>query len=541
MQSLAVLYQLSLGDFRERTRRYSFLITLVATMFFGYLVITGKWGINLGDYRGEYNSAWVGSLMGSASAIMLAFFGFYLVKNSISRDRNTGVGQVLAATPLRSLTYVISKFISNFAVLTLMMVMLAAAAVVMQLLSHVEDGFNLWALLAPFLFVCLPVLALVAGMAVLFESVWWLRGTVGNIVYFFIAEFALVSNLLFHNQLLDFAGFGMFVPSMEAAALAAYPGATLGFELGFIGFIEGATSDTVNLFRWEGIDWSLKMLPLRLFWAGCAVCLAGVATLGFDRFDPARTRARRASKKKRTRKGKRTRRAEEPLSAAAVSGTAPPALRSWGEIAPVKFRFNFLAMLTAELRLMLKGYHWSWYLIAVGLFAVQLAVPYQYARAYALPAAWIWPLALWSGMGTREARFNTGQLVFSSAFPLSRQFPAVWIAGLVAALLAGGGFLFRAVIGGEVEQARALLVAVLFVPTLALAMGTVSGSKKLFEVTYLLIWYVGPVHGLPPLDYLGTTDIAVEGPIPSMYLAASLVLAIIAILWRRRQVAGGKG
>jgi hypothetical protein len=411
----------------------------------------------------------------------------------------------------------------------------------MQLMSHVEDGFNFWALIAPFLFVCVPVLALVSGMAVLFESVWWLRGTVGNILYIFIAEFAFVNNLLFGNPLLDFGGFGMFVPSMEAAALAAYPGAELGFEMGFIGFIERATSDSVNLFRWEGIDWSLKMVPLRLLWVACAVCLSGVATVGFDRFDPARARAGRARKKKRTEKGKRTRLAEEPLAAAGVPSTAPPALRSWAEITPVKFRFSFSRMLTAELRLMLKGYHWSWYLIAIGLIAVQLAVPYQYARAYALPAAWIWPLALWSGMGAREARFNTGQLVFSSAYPLSRQLPAVWIAGLMAALLAGSGFLFRAVIGGEVEQARTLLIGVIFVPTLALALGMLSGSKKLFEVTYLLIWYVGPVHGLPPLDFLGTTDSALKGPIPSVYLAASLVLAITAILWRRKQVAGGKG
>ena len=111
----------------------------------------------------------------------------------------------------------------------------------------------------------------------------------------------------------------------------------------------------------------------------------------------------------------------------------------------------------------------------------------------------------------------------------------------MAALLAGGGFLFRAVVAGDVEQARALLVGVLFVPTLALALGTVSGSKKLVEVSYLLIWYVGPVHGLPPLNFLGTTDVAAKSPVPLVYLAASLVLGITAVLWRRKQVTAGTG
>jgi len=532
MQTLGIMFQLVLGDFRERTRRYSYLVTLLGTLAFGYLVVTGKWGLRLGDYRGVYNSAWVGSLMASASAIMLAFFGFYLVKNSISRDRRTGVGEILAATRLRNVAYVTSKFISNFAVLIFMMILLAAVAVAMQLLSHVEGGFNLWALVAPFLFVCLPVLALVAAMAVLFESVKWLRGTIGNVLYLIIAEFAFVNNMLLNIPLLDFGGFGMFIPSMEGAALAAYPDATLGFEMGFIGMVEGAANGTMKLFHWDGIDWSLGMVPLRLLWVGWALCLAGVATLSFDRFAPSRT--------SRAKPSKRGRRSKKSSPAVEGSSSQRPTTRSWSEIAPVKFRFNFVRMLKAELRLTLKGYHWSWYIIAVALLAVQLAVPYEYARAYALPAAMIWPLALWSGMGAREARFNTRQLMFSSAFPVSRQFPAVWLAGAIVASLAGGGMLLRAIFVGEVEHATALLIGILFVPTYALTLGTVTGSRKLFEVTYLLIWYIGPINGLPFLDFVGTTDAAAKGSIPLLYLVASLVLAIIALLSRWKQVAGGR-
>jgi len=70
-------------------------------------------------------------------------------------------------------------------------------------------------------------------------------------------------------------------------------------------------------------------------------------------------------------------------------------------------------------------------------------------------------------------------------------------------------------------------------------LGTISGTRKLFEVTYLLIWYIGPAHGLPALDFLGATDTAVKGPISLTYLVVSLVLGIIALLWRRRQVRSG--
>ncbi len=195
MHAAGILYRLALADFLERTRRYSFLITLLGTLFFGFLVITGKWTLRLGEYRGEYNSAWVGSLMGSASTCMLAIFGFYLVKNSLSRDRRTRVGEILAATPLSNRLYMASKFVSNLAVLTVMATTLAVAAIVMQLLSPVEAGLDVWALVAPFVFVCLPVMTLVAAAAVLFESIRPLRGTMGNILYLFIAEAALLSLL----------------------------------------------------------------------------------------------------------------------------------------------------------------------------------------------------------------------------------------------------------------------------------------------------------------------------------------------------------
>ncbi len=401
MGAVGTLYRLALADFRERTRRYSFLITLLGTLFFGFLVITGKWTIRLGEYRGEYNSAWVGSLMGSASTCMLALLGFYLVKNSLSRDRRTRVGEILAATPLSDHLYIASKFVSNLAVLTLMAATLAGAAIVMQLLGPVEAGFDLWALTAPFVFLCLPVMTLVAAIAVLFESIRPLRGTLGNILYLFIAQAAIVTSLLTDAPMLDFSGLGMFMPSMQEAALAAYPGAKLGFEMGFVGLVPGTSPATVKLFHWGGVTWSLAMVPLRLLWIGVAVGLAALATLFFDRFDPAR--AKRA---------KSATRRERPLPADEDPRSSSVPLVGWSDIGPAEFNFSFLRMWHAELRLMVKGYHWSWYVIAVGLIAVQLTVPYEYARTFAMSAAWIWPLAMWSSMGTAGGPFQYGAARF---------------------------------------------------------------------------------------------------------------------------------
>ena len=96
-----VLYQLALADFRERVRRFSFVMMVALAVLLGYQVIDGLFILRLGSYRGEYNAAWIGTLMAITLAFFLSLLGFYLVRGSVQLDRQTGVGQILAATPLR--------------------------------------------------------------------------------------------------------------------------------------------------------------------------------------------------------------------------------------------------------------------------------------------------------------------------------------------------------------------------------------------------------------------------------------------------------
>ena len=64
----------------------------------------------------------------------MSLAGFYIVKNSVQRDTDTRVGQILAATPMRKDFYTFAKTLSNFAVLACMVVILMLAALAMQLI-----------------------------------------------------------------------------------------------------------------------------------------------------------------------------------------------------------------------------------------------------------------------------------------------------------------------------------------------------------------------------------------------------------------------
>jgi hypothetical protein len=188
----------------------------------------------------------------------------------------------------------------------------------------------------------------------------------------------------------------------------------------------------------------------------------------------------------------------------------------------------FAVLLVSELKLMLKGMsHW-WYLVAAGLVVAGIATPLAVSRTL-LVAAWIWPLPLWSQMGTRESRYATQSLIFSAPSFLWRQLPAAWLAGVVVTALMGGGALLRIVLDANLGYLLSWTATTLFVPSMALALGVWSRNTKAFEVLYLLWWYAGPLNRFPALDFMG---ISPGSERPLLYAVLGVTLFSVAFAGR---------
>ena len=198
--------------------------------------------------------------------------------------------------------------------------------------------------------------------------------------------------------------------------------------------------------------------------------------------------------------------------------------------------FRFDRVLRAELCLALGGQPWWWTLGALAWTVAGLLAPVDVSREYLLPAAWLWPLLIWSAMGAREVQQRTEELVLINPHPLRRQLPATWLSGLIVALLAGSGVALRLVLAGDWSALLAWAVGALFIPTLALALGVWTGSGKAFEGLYTALWYVGPVNQLAALDFMGASDKSVAAGVPFYYLALTVLLLGLAVVGRKRQL-----
>lgn len=523
MRTIAAI---ALADLLERVRRPAFLLTLVsavvATSYFmppnGASYVT----LQIATHRGLYNSAWVGILVAMMDAAFLSFAGFYLVKNSVERDRRTAVGAILAATPMTRAQYAFGKFASNLAVLSSILLSTGIAAAVIQLVRAEDLALRPWAIAAPLLVVTLPLLALVAAIAVLFEMIPWLRGGLGNGAYFFLWIGALsASAAMSHTRgaRYDLMGESVVMPGVFAACRAAFPEETFmdgSYSLGFSIRSDGEPW-RLETFRYEGLRLRADVLASRILWAGLAVALTLLAALLFDRFDTvAEPGGRRAAPR------------GPPVAEPGMPPAPVAAGMSAAALSPVRPGFRFGGLLKAELRLAFKGVSRWWKVVALGLTIASLFAPLGVVREVLTPIAWVWPLMLWSALGTREARYGTGEVMFSAPHPLLRQLPAIWLAGVVVSFATGGGLGLRFLLGGDLAAFATWLAGAAFIPALALALGVWSGSGKFFEVIYLLLWYAGPLNRVPALDYIGTTrqGVAEGSGVPfAIAAAASLVVA----------------
>jgi hypothetical protein len=524
------IWGLARADFLERTRRYSFLVTLLFAVFLGFETATGRILIQLGEHRGVYTSGWIGTLMAMVISCFVSLIGFYIVKNSVERDRATGVGAILAATPLSKPAYAIGKWLSNFAVLAAIVGILAIAALLMQFIAAEDSDVNLWALLSPFLLLALPAMAVTAALALCFEMLPGLRGGAGSIIWFFLWTTLLSLPLIIKTPWLDPIGLATVMRSLSVEASKYVPGyrGGMSFQIQVGQHIQVAEG-----LRWAGIDWNWQKLLLRLFWVAASAAAAIAVSLVFDRFDN-----------------------QKASAGDALGGRQLPHGQGANSIAPLVFQKSAAAHLTpvgtdnffsafihtfkAELILAVKGGRWWWYAVAAGLLIAEFASALSASRGPLLAVAWIWPTLIWSGLGTREETHGTQQVIFACPGIVARQLPAAWVAGVFIAVVSGAGAGVRLAVAGDWSGGIAWLAGAVFVPSLALALGVWSGSGKFFEALYTALWYVGPMNHTPGLDYTGSAGGPTALHAAIIYLAISAALLALALLRRKVQLRGSR-
>ena len=568
------LYHVARADVCQRLRSRRLLIVLAVVASIGYFVNVGsielayqlRDGETITNVHGEPTASFVGLKAGVTGAAVILFGGFYLMKGAVERDRRHDLDAVVASTPVSDRTYLAGKWLSNVALGAVVVATLGAATVV----NHAVHGVGPTdpvALLVPLVLFALPLCALVGAVAVFVDSTDRLRGTGGNIGYLLLAASALGVPVNGAQGLLP-DEIPVWVRATDLIGHLAVYELTAEALLVHVPDYEGGPPAFGTLAGDERIQWaadgSLGAWPLwiplqRLALLVPAIAIVLAATLRFDRagsIDSAPDGGSRLA-------GLRP---DLGLDVRSRLAGAIPSLRRTGGTAaddgveedgfdaidpaaltPVTDRGagGFGRVVTAELRLAVRGHPRWWYAGAGILVVVPLIVlgsgdpsgaPVGPFRGFWLPLAFVWPLFVWSSMGVRSAERGLEELIRSSSYPTG-QLLAEWIAGVVVAAVLGSGIVVGLVVAGETELLLGFASGILFAPSLAIAAGTWSRSPWLFEVSYLVLWYVGPLNGAYPIDFVGSTTESIDHGVPVVFVGLSLLLVGAVLFQRKRRVA----
>ena len=131
-----------------------------------------------------------------------------------------GVGQIIATTPITRWMYTMGKMWSNFVLLMSIVGVLIVSALAMQLIRGEDYTIDPVRLVLPFMYSTLPTMALVAAIAIFFESVPFLSKGFGNFIYFILWGFSLKLSTTATHTTQDMLGISPILTRLSSEANA---------------------------------------------------------------------------------------------------------------------------------------------------------------------------------------------------------------------------------------------------------------------------------------------------------------------------------
>lgn len=501
-------------DLLIRIRKPSTLVSFLLLCFVAYLWVpdpdSGLALMTFAKQRVLYNSPAMAFATSLLCSVFLVLVGFYLVSHSISYDIRTRCGQLIAVTPTSSWEYLCGKFFGNLVFLTVLTIGYLLSSIIMQWVRG-EAPLDLTAYLSQYLMMLPPPIVFVSAVALLFESIPRLAGKMGDVLYFFL--------------------WGLLLSA--AVGLGAGPGANPAMYFDFTGlalveqglFSQPGTENVsigvspfdpdLGVKTWAGIEMKRDWISSRVVSVLASLPLLALATLGFHRFDPTKSRTLK------TRSGRGWLRRLDLMM--------KPVGRLLGSIllAGSGRTRGIARAIVADAALTLQNNPLGSAALLATL-AISLLAPPVFLARFIMPVAIAAVAILVSGVSSREKRTGTTDLIGSVPRLADRYL--LWKLGVTFLL----GLAFTLVTILKLAPANpgvslSLLGGTLLVASTATALGVLTGTPKAFIVLFLSFWYVSLNDGgkTPALDFAGFFGSA-DTRVGLFYLALAATLLLLA-------------
>lgn len=500
-------YPIIRGDYLQRTRSYSFLITIALSVYFAYFFIPPPGAsyttVSIGNYVGSPNAAWIGHVTAVMTSLFLSLIGFFLVNNSIKKDIETEVGMIIAATSVSNLGYLLSKMLSNFLVLLSITGIVFLMSIGLFFFRGQGYSFDLMSFVLPYLIVTVPSMFFISSLAIVAEVFVGRHSAVQYFLFFMLFNF-IIANVVSAPetdvvQWRDPFGLKAVTTDMHNFVKTHHDPSAPNAVMGFL-----FSDKNENIpFTYENIEWSASFIASRVIWLAISVALVYVASMFFHRFNL----------KERTRSTSRSAKNEPAVAPVRVQSIRPSQLPS------VQPAYGVVPFIKTELLLLYrKGSLWLWILNAGGMAGLLFA-PIVIAHQFILPALWFLQVTRLSDLSAKEKMNGIHYFTYASFQPLKRLLSSQIVAGVLLVILLASPLIIRLLINGEMLAVLSIIAGAVFIVLSAVCLGIITGGKKLFEIFFFLLTYCN-INRIPFTDYFGGMESS-----PTQLMVTSLASA----------------
>jgi hypothetical protein len=447
----------------------AFTLFLFPTPDAGYAVI------DIDGYRGLYNAAWMGESSALVSSWILMLLGFYIVVGDITKARETGLLAIMLSARMSTMQFILLKGVSRLSLLLILNASMLITAFVQQQFLGESTEWRFLAYIVPNLVLVIPSLLLAVAFSLLFETVKGLHGKSCNALYFVV--WMLISTL----NIFGFSAHSTIASQMELAL-----GQSSGLLSGTISIGMSPIDTMQQTFLWNGANYDLDIILSVCFQILVAMLVVFIATIS-------------ASKSALLMRNDTTNPEKK---------TTP--IHRWGD--SIKNALSYALMkitrqypvLQAELNVLIAGLTTKQISALVAVSCLALIMPYSILQSGLLVYAAIVPIFMLSQLSVRDKAYGTHAIV-QAAISVEQIACIRWLASTMLLGIIYSMLFIRLAIVGDYVALLHLLGFIFFVPAFALVLATICKTNKVFELSYLVIWFAGSLNKQAAFDVIGTT------------------------------------
>lgn len=451
------------ADFKERTRRFSFLVLCVLAVLAAFLFVPNpdaemtSIAVDVQHFSQTTNWTWIPMATALCTGVLLPVTGFFYLRNSLILDRKTGIVDLVYTSPVSRVTYLIGKYLSNLLILLCMLLVVTLTSFCMTILQFPSKEISAVHCFSYFLCI-IPGIFLCVALALMIEAVPLFRSRIGvwmaGIVYF-VVYVVCISSLFDDSQgiivrLFDMPGFLWLKDSIDQSVynITGKPAqvAMFVYEDGMINNQKLPELFFVPLsFMSDRLFEKIGMIVL-------GIVLCATASVLMPRYENTRN---------------------------IISISEKPHRKTNGH-----------GLFITEFILTFRSCSVIWFIVMFVLWLSMFFADIKTAQEMLWVLSIAWSCVLFSEYGCREKKHNLNTLIPTLFHAYSYQLLIRFRVGGIVSLLVSAPIILRTAFIGEFSGVVAGIIFALFIPALSIFLGQISGSERMFEIIFLIICYV---------------------------------------------------